>query len=101
MDVQTFEDPARTIRVAPGAYFAVRLPGNPTTGYVWHAQVDDRFLESVAQTFEPDNEVPGAAGHELCSYRALKRGRTEITFEYRRPWEDRVRDSRRFTVVIE
>ncbi len=99
--MQRFDDPASAVRVAMGETFAVALKGNPTTGYTWHASVDARYLELVAQEFEPAGEGVGAGGHEVCRFRTLQAGETQITFVYRRPWDTEARDKRLFQVVIE
>jgi predicted secreted protein len=98
--VRTFDDPAQAVRVAAGERFAVRLETNPSTGYLWHPEVDDIYLELIEQTFEPDGEAVGAAGYEVCSFRALASGETQVSLEYRRPWEQEPIQTRQFQVEI-
>jgi predicted secreted protein len=98
--LRRFDDPAQAIQVAVGETFAVRLAGNPTTGYTWQASVDSTYLELVGQEFEPGAEGVGAGGHEVSRFRARAAGETEIVFEYRRPWGGAARDAARFRVVI-
>jgi inhibitor of cysteine peptidase len=98
--VRSYDNPAQAIQVAPGEAFAVRLAGNPTTGYTWRASVDSSYLELVGREFEPRGEGVGAGGHEVFRFRAQAAGETEIIFEYRRPWGGAARDVARFRVVI-
>jgi predicted secreted protein len=62
--------------------------------------VDARYLELIAQEFETAGEGVGAAGHEVCRFRALKAGNTRIALVYQRPWDREARDTRQFEVVI-
>jgi predicted secreted protein len=98
--VQVFDDPARTIHVAAGEAFAVVLAGNPTTGYTWQADVDDRCLALISQEFEPGGPGAGAGGREVLRFEVRGSGETEITCEYKRPWEAEARNTKRFKVVI-
>lgn len=91
---------AKVIQVTVGETFAVVLEGNPSTGYTWQADLDHAYLQQVAQEFEPAGEGVGAAGHEVCRFRALKAGRTRIAFAYQRPWDRQARDTRQIEVVI-
>jgi predicted secreted protein len=98
--VQGHENQTQAIHVVVGETFAIRLAGNPTTGYTWQAKVDACYLEPVDQTFEPQYEAVGAGGWEILHFRALRTGETEICCEYRRPWGGGPRDTGRFQVKI-
>ena len=98
--MKRFDDPVGPIHVAEEEAFAITLRGNPTTGYTWHAQVDARHLDLIAQEFEPTREAVGAGGREVFHFRARSVTETEIAFEYRRPWSTEARDTKRFQVVI-
>jgi inhibitor of cysteine peptidase len=98
--LRSYDDTAQAIQVAAGEAFAVRLAGNPTTGYTWQASVDSSYLELVDQEFEPRGEGVGAGGHEVFRFRARATGETEIGFEYRRPWGGAARGAAHFRVVI-
>jgi predicted secreted protein len=98
--VRTFDDPAQAVRVAVGERFAVRLETNPSTGYLWHAEADDRYLELIEQSFELGSGAVGAAGYEVCRFRALVSGETQINLQYRRPWEQEPIQTQQFRVEI-
>lgn len=98
--MQSVEEATGAIRVAADEVFVIELRGNPTTGYVWQADVDTRYLELTEKGFELESAAIGAGGREVFRFRAREVGRTEILFAYRRPWEESARDTRRFEVVI-
>ena len=98
--MQSAEEAAQAIRVAAGEVFVIELRGNPTTGYVWQADVDARYLELTGKEFERESAAIGAGGREVFHFRAREAGRTEIVFAYGRPWESLARDTRHFQVVI-
>jgi inhibitor of cysteine peptidase len=98
--VQRFDDPTTTIKVAVSQVFAVSLPGNPTTGYIWQPEIDGRYLELLGLEFEPGGEAIGSGGCEVFRFRALQAGQTEIAFEYRRPWGGPPGDTRHCPLVI-
>jgi predicted secreted protein len=98
--VQRFDNPAATIEVSVGQVFAIALAGNPTTGYTWQSEIDDRYLELLGLEFEPGGEAIGAGGCEVFRFEALQSGETEIAFEYRRSWGGPPGDTKRCWLVI-
>jgi inhibitor of cysteine peptidase len=98
--MQRFEEPTKAIRAAIGETFAIALAGNPTTGYTWQAEVDPGYVELVDETFEPAGEGVGSGGQEVLRFRALTPGNSEINCEYRRPWDKKARESKRFRIEI-
>ena len=70
----------------------VILCANPTTGFQWAetAQISD---ETVIYQYEhnfvpPDEEdIVGAPGKDVWTFKTLKPGTSTITFNYSRPWE--------------
>lgn len=98
--MKRYADPGGTIQVAAGGRFALELASNPTTGYSWQVHVDGQHLDLVSQEFEPGGVGVGAGGHEVFRFHALAAGETEISFDYRRPWDKEIHDSRRFRVTI-
>jgi predicted secreted protein len=94
------DDPARVVRVAEDETFAIELAGNPTTGYIWQADVDPAYLELLEQEFKPTIEGIGAGAREVFRFRARHAGTTEIAFACKRPWGGPPSDQRRVRVVI-
>lgn len=90
------------IEMRVGDTHTVALESNPTTAYGWEIgfEFDDRYLELVERSFEPDSDLIGAPGRELFTFRALAFGRVEFSFNYKRPWEDQVLKTGRYTFNI-
>ena len=85
---------SKEVEVAVGKSFTVALCSNPSTGFQWTeiAQISDQTI--VQQTdhkfISPESEPPpppGTPGQEMWTFKALKKGTTEVTMEYSRPWE--------------
>jgi len=73
----------------------VELEGNPTTGYMWDAQIaNPGIIEEVSNEYivagqeDDDVEAVGVGGVFRFNFRGLSQGETEITFTYQRPWEE-------------
>ncbi len=78
------------IQVQAGSKFVVVLKSNATTGYSWHLAepLDKEMLELVSQRYIiRQSSMVGAGGKEEWKFKALKSGRTRISFKYVRPWE--------------
>ena len=82
----------------------VRLPTNPSTGYVWsYAVAGDDVLRLDTVTGEapaPDGMV-GVPGLEVWSFRAQGTGTAVLTFVYARPWEKNALPAKTFTLRVE
>jgi len=84
------------VEIAVDGVLTVVLCSNPTTGFQWteSAQISEENVlqqtdhEYVAPEGE-DNEPPasGAPGQEVWTFKALKKGTSEVSMEYSRPWE--------------
>jgi len=80
----------RIIETALNKNFTISLVSNPTTGYQWQIvrQMDTGLLELLNSKFiAPETNLVGAPGHEEWSFKAIKKGKTIISFAYSRPWE--------------
>lgn len=83
----------------------VILCSNATTGFQWTetAQISD---ETVIYQYEhnfvpPDEEdVVGAPGKDVWTFKTLKQGTSTITFDYSRPWEGGEKGAWTFTLVV-
>jgi inhibitor of cysteine peptidase len=99
-DMQRFDDPAQPIHVRAGETFAIVLEGNPTTGYSWQADADPEHLQLLDQTFEQEGKGIGAGGREVLRFRAVSAGEVDVACAYKRPWDAKARETRRFQVRI-
>ena len=83
---------SQEVEVAVDGSLTVTLCSNPTTGFQWveSAQISDQtVLQQTDHKFVPPEEtgVAGAAGKEIWTFQALKKGTSTISMEYSRPWE--------------
>ena len=82
----------RQVEVGAGGTLTVTLCSNQTTGFAWSetAQISDQsVLQQTDHRFvSPEAEgVVGAAGKEVWTFNALKKGTSTVSVEYSRPWE--------------
>ena len=78
------------IKVKVGQEFNITLESNPTTGYQWQLakELDRSIVELVRSEYRPsESGLLGAGGTEVWTFKAVKGGTAEISFEYVRSWE--------------
>lgn len=88
-----------------GDVLTVILESNPTTGFMWTLidNSDEGVLQEAGYIFEADSTDPpliGAGGVEVWTFKALARGESTISMEYRRPWEQGVEPAETFTLTV-
>jgi inhibitor of cysteine peptidase len=70
----------------------IELDGNPTTGYNWtYTLSGEGVVQEVSSDYVPDpNSIgaTGAGGTFVFEFESIAEGEVEITFLYRREWED-------------
>ena len=89
-EIKVYNDPSETISVGVGKNFIIALESNPTTGYSWREAFDSSLLELVESKYEQTPTatlIVGAGGTQSFEFKALKKGETEVTLVYKRPWE--------------
>ena len=91
-DFMKLQHISQEAEVAVDGSLTVTLCSNPTTGFQWveSAQISDQtVLQQTSHKFVPPEEtgVAGAAGKEIWTFKALKKGTSTISMEYSRPWE--------------
>ena len=82
----------KQVEVGAGGTLTVTLCSNQTTGFMWSetAQISDQsVLQQTDHRFVPPEAegVVGAAGKEVWTFNALKKGTSTVSVEYSRPWE--------------
>lgn len=82
----------KQVEVGAGGTLTVTLCSNQTTGFMWSetAQISDQsVLQQTDHRFVPPEAegVVGAAGREVWTFNALKKGTSTVSVEYSRPWE--------------
>jgi predicted secreted protein len=83
-------DPARPITVGKGEIFALTLPSNPTTGYIWQMAKppEDGVIQFIGNQYREDKTgLVGAGGREIWTFKAVGTGEATIGLKYVRPWE--------------
>jgi len=80
----------------------VRLPGNPTTGYVWTATA---IPEQLCQQGEPvhlsDSPAVGAGGITVFRFTVVSAGNANLDLAYRRPWENQLQPARTCSIQLQ
>ena len=95
------------VNLMVGGILEVRLEVNHTTGYSWIVVpvVNPVLLRQGAAKYEehPSGGKTGVGGVEVWRFKALKAGKQELQFEYRRPWEKSVPAAKivTFSVIAE
>lgn len=79
----------QAIDLAHGKRITLRLEANHSTGHRWFlAASGDAELEQIGEPFyTAEKSVAGGGGAEYWTFRAVRSGKQEMRFEYRRPWE--------------
>ncbi|MGB6874157.1 MAG: protease inhibitor I42 family protein [Dehalococcoidia bacterium] len=92
-DFEKYQHISKEVEVGVGDSFTVALCSNPTTGFNWseEAQISDQtLLQQTDHKFvDPTGGIgcAGAAGKEMWTFKALKKGTSSVSMEYSRPWE--------------
>ncbi|HEX7364447.1 MAG TPA: protease inhibitor I42 family protein [Dehalococcoidia bacterium] len=91
-DFGTQKNITRQLTVSSGSSFTVTLCSNATTGFSWleSAQISDTtVIEQTNHTrIAPENTgLVGAPGTEVWTFKALKKGTSNIDLQYSQPWE--------------
>lgn len=101
---KTYVDAEKTISTGVNQEFVIALDSNPTTGYDWEESYDESMLRLVESKYEMGKEAEegkvGAGGTQYFRFRALKKGKTEITVTYKRSWETDYAEQKVFNVDV-
>jgi inhibitor of cysteine peptidase len=97
-----------TVKLKKGCILAVQLAGNPTTGFTWLIDKNNKtVLAPVGKTEYLRDPAPegivGRGGKYTFQFKAAKSGTSELKLVYKRPWEKDKRPAETFSlkVVIE
>lgn len=100
---------SKQVEVGIGETFTVTLCSNASTGFQWvePAQVSDKgVLRQTGHEFiapgEKDGEppAPGTAGQQQWTFETLRKGTSEVSMEYSRPWEGGEKGEWTFTLTV-
>lgn len=101
--VLTRADLNRTAELRVGDRLDVRLPENPTTGFSWAVDENDRRLLALGDTaYTPPDEAGfiGARGQRTFSFTARQPGDVTLKLKYWRIWEGDGSVAERFAVTL-
>jgi len=94
----------KEVEIAVHGSLIVTLDSNPSTGFQWsqQAQISDQtVLGQTDHEFMPaESAAIGAAGKEVWTFKALKKGKSTISMEYRQPWEQSGPAAKTFTLTV-
>lgn len=88
------KDTPASINLHVGDHLMVALAGNPTTGYAWQQTTSEEesiLSPIVGLDYLPDPApagTTGSGGTFIFRFRADSAGTMNLTFTYRRPWEE-------------
>ena len=89
-----------SIETRVGEVVSVSLESNPSTGYRWTAKFDPKFLKLVKQEYVSGSSMVGAGGTERLDFEALATGTTTLHMVYKRDWESKIQDEKKYTITI-
>lgn len=90
------EHPSKTLRVAPGATFQLRLPTTPRPGFAWRVETGGPLLAVVEERFDF-----GDPPRHLIRVAARGEGRATLRCLYARPWDAQPAEVRTYVVRVE
>lgn len=80
------DDNGKNVSIPVGTGFTLRLPENPTTGYMWNMTRPQGLAIDKDEFIAPDTKLVGAGGTREWVFSCKERGPTLVHAEYRRPW---------------
>lgn len=84
-----WENSKVVVEFMKGKTCTIELTGNPTTGYTWQYDIDNKDIVTVKEDviyLGAENQC-GAPSRFVYTINAVKEGSALITFNYSRPWE--------------
>jgi predicted secreted protein len=90
---------SETHEVKVGKSLVVTLEGKGTAGYKWYVAAPGDVQVKPKPHRGPATEGIGASTDESFTLKPSHEGPSEVVFELRRPWEDRVVERRHVVLV--
>lgn len=91
VETKVYDKDDTTIFAKAGEEFTIKLDENRTTGYQWSYAVSDEKIVSISKddyvTDEANENVEGAGGQRVLTFKANATGNTTINMVYERSWE--------------
>jgi predicted secreted protein len=89
-----------TIELVSGQDLEVALPITAGTGYAWRLDHEASPLLAGGSSFVTEAKAPGAPVRTVYRYTAAARGRGDLSFTLKRPWEPDAPGDRRVVFHI-
>jgi len=92
-----------TFDIRQGQTLELEMESNPTTGYSWDVAASENkgvLRQKRGSKYIPGSDLIGAGGVQIFYFEGLRRGRAELTFEYRRPWEKDKEPAGRHVILV-
>ena len=91
---------AGTVELVSGQDLEIALPMNAGTGYAWRLDQEAPPLLAGGSSFVTEAKAPGAPVRAVYRYTAAARGRADLSFTLKRPWEPDAPGDRRVVFHI-
>lgn len=88
--------PTKTLKVAPGTTFGLRLPTTPRPGFAWRVETAGPLLAVVEERFQSGDKPA-----HVVRIAARGEGRSTVTCKYARPWDTKPAEVRVYEIRIE
>ena len=98
------DDMTNTIKATVGEELVITLDANATTGYEWQlaSMVDDSLIKPVSSEYVPDNTgLVGSGGKSVWTFKAVRAGKTQLSFKYIRSWEKDTPPAKEATYIVD
>lgn len=95
-----------TISLKKGETFYLRLKENPTTGYSWQLNLNQKLILVSDKYYPPESKegekpIVGAGGVHLWEIKADSKGNQQVTAIYKRSWENETGTEDKFVLNVE
>ena len=81
--------------------FTISLNALPTAGYTWTVNYDSHLLKLEREEFKnSQTDAVGSGGKQIFTFMPISPGKVEVAALYKRPWEDKVQDEKKFVIVV-
>lgn len=91
------------VKVSANSNLVINLSSNGSTGFSWQlVQISDpSVVQNINNTYNaPTTPLPGAAGSESWTFKALKSGTTSILMQYSQPWTRGIKGAQSIAITV-
>jgi len=100
--VVTQADKGRTVHLKMGDTMELRLPSNPSTGFMWYVQPKSTPLLKIAHQSQTEATEPGVGRpvFQVFIFEPRRRGEGVLLMHYVRSWEPSTPDDEQFDLRV-